>query len=112
MKNPKLIYAVVIVVVVGAVLGIWSMFGGENNANFPEGTDWLCMNKSCGNQFKLTMEQLGQHHKQNYGKPVPCPKCGQRAERAQVCPSCNKVFVQMRGMPVCPHCRKPLPPPA
>ena len=111
--KQNLIYGAVIVVVVGAALTLWMMFGGKNNANFPEGTDWLCMNQACGNHFKLTMEQLGEHHRQNYGQPVKCPKCGTGiAERAQVCPSCQKLFVQVRGSPVCPHCRKPLPPPA
>ena len=106
--KQKLIYGAVIVVAVAGFLTVWSMIGGENNANFPEGTDWLCLNKACGNHFKLTMEQLGEHHKKNYGQPVKCPKCGQGADRAEVCRSCGKVFVQMRGMTHCPFCRKPL----
>ena len=109
--KQKLIYAGVIIVAVVAVLAIASMFRGSNNTNFPEGTDWLCMNKGCGNHFKMTIAQLGQHHREQYGQPVKCTKCGQVAERAQVCPECKKVFVQVRGMPFCPHCRKPLPPP-
>ena len=111
MNKQKLIYAAVIVVAVGAALAVWAMWPRANNANFPEGTDWQCLNTSCGNHFKLTMAQLGEHHQKNYGQPVKCPKCGQVAERAEVCPNCKKVFIQVRGMPVCPHCRKPLPPP-
>ena len=107
-KQQKLMYGAVIVVVVGVVLAILSMRRPANNANFPEGTDWLCLNPACQNHFKLTMKELGEHHKQHYGQPVKCPKCGQRADRADVCKSCGKVFVQMRGMTNCPFCRKPL----
>lgn len=111
--KQKLIYGSVIIVVVGAVLAIWGTRRPANNANFPEGTDWLCLNRSCNTHFKLTMKELGEHHKANYGQPIKCPKCAQRADRAEVCKSCGKVFVQMRGMQGCPYCGKPLvPPPA
>jgi hypothetical protein len=111
-KKQKLTYGAVIVVIVGAVLTVWAMRGQPNNANFPEGTDWLCLNPACKNHFKLTMHELGEHHRLHYGQPVPCPKCGQRADRAEVCKSCGKVFQQMRGMTNCPYCGKPLAPPA
>ena len=110
--KQKLIYGAVIIVVVGTVLAIWGTRSSPNNANFPEGTDWLCLNQSCNNHFKLTIQELGEHHKANYGQPVKCPKCGQRADRADVCKSCGKVYIQMRGMQACPFCGKPLAPPA
>jgi len=107
-KQQKLIYGSVIVVVVGAVLAVVAMRRSPNNANFPEGTDWLCLNPACKNHFKLTMHELGEHHRLHYGQPVTCPKCGQRAFRAEVCKSCGKVFQQMPQMTNCPYCGKPL----
>ena len=107
-KQQKLIYGSVIVVVVGAVLGVVAMRHPPNNANFPGGTDWLCLNPACKNHFKLTMHELGEHHRLHYGQPVTCPKCGQRAFRAEVCKSCGKVFQQMPQMTNCPYCGKPL----
>jgi hypothetical protein len=107
-KQQKLVYGAVIVVAVGVVLAVAALRRPANNANFPEGTDWLCLNADCKNHFKLTMKELGEHHKQHYGQPVKCPKCGQRADRADHCKSCSKVFVQMRGMTYCPYCQKPL----
>jgi predicted RNA-binding Zn-ribbon protein involved in translation (DUF1610 family) len=112
-QKQKLIYAAVITVVVGAVLAIWGFRRPPNNANFPEGTDWLCTNRTCNNHFNLTMKDLGQFYKTHYGQRPKCPKCGSEAIRATVCPSCHKVFPQARDMFACPYCGKPLfsPPP-
>ena len=104
--KQKLIYGAVIVVVVAAVLGVWSMRGSPNNANFPQGTDWLCTNSACGNHYKMTVAELGEHHKKNYGQRPACPKCGKPAVRAEVCGHCGKVYPQNRGMQVCPYCGK------
>ena len=110
--KKKLIYAGSIAAVVLAAVVVWSTLGGENNTNFPEGTDWLCTNKGCATHFKMTIAELGEHHKQNYGKPVPCPECKQVAQRASVCGECKTVFIQVRGLPFCPKCKKPLAPSA
>jgi hypothetical protein len=105
MKN-KLVYAVVIgVALVGAVV-VWAMWRPANNPNFPQGTDWLCTNQACQNHFKLTMKELGDHHKAHYGQRPKCPKCGKDAVRAEVCAHCGKVYMQARGAQICPYCRK------
>ncbi len=79
---------------------------GDNNANFPEGTLWLCGDAACGHSFNLTMKELGQHHEKHYGEPVPCAKCNKPAARANLCPHCKQVSVQERGGGACPKCGK------
>jgi hypothetical protein len=105
--KQKLIYGGIVAAAVGVAVLVWAMWRPENNANFPEGTDWVCTNKTCGNHFKLTMKELGEHHKAHYGQLPKCPKCGKDAVRASVCSSCGKVFPQGRGMAACPYCGKP-----
>ena len=110
--NQKAIYGIIIAVaVVGAVV-VWAMWSPANNENFPEGTDWLCLNKACGNHFKMSIREVAEHHKAHYGQPMKCPKCGQEAERAVKCAHCAKVYVQGRGASFCPFCKKEQPPPA
>jgi rRNA maturation endonuclease Nob1 len=108
MKKQHVIYGAVVLVVVGAALTVAALWRGPNNANFPEGTDWLCTNQGCGNHFKLTMKQLGEHYKAHYGQLPKCPKCGHDAVRAWQCANCGKVFPQTRGIDACPYCGKPL----
>jgi endogenous inhibitor of DNA gyrase (YacG/DUF329 family) len=110
--QQKLIYGGIIVGVVAVAIVIWAMWTPANNANFPQGTDWLCLNKSCANHFNLTIKQVSDHHKAHYGQPMKCPKCGNEAERAVKCAHCAKVYMQMRGASTCPFCRKQQPPPA
>jgi hypothetical protein len=105
MKKQHLVYASVVVVVVAAVL-VMAMRRGPNNENFPEGTDWLCLDPTCNTHFRLTMKELGEHYKQHYGKRPLCPKCGKEAVRAEVCGHCGKVYPQARGVQICPYCRK------
>jgi hypothetical protein len=108
--KQKLTYAGVIAVVVVVALAVYAMWRPANNANFPEGTDWICTNQACKTTFKLTMKQLGEHHKAHYGEPVPCPKCGQRAIRADKCAFCGKIYPQIQGNNFCPYCKKEQPP--
>lgn len=109
--KQKLIYAGVIVAVVGATLLVWSMWSTPNNANFPEGTAWLCTDNKCGNHFKMTVKELAEYTRANYGQPVKCPKCQKVAVGAIECAHCGKVYHQMRGSNICPYCNKPQPPP-
>jgi hypothetical protein len=102
--------AIVLVAAVTAVVA-WN-WRPANNANFPDGTFWICQNDSCHHEFVLTMEQLSEHHKLHYGQPIPCPKCGQAgAIRALRCPSCGKFYPQPRDPMPCPFCGKMPPKP-
>jgi hypothetical protein len=104
--KDKLIYAVIVIVAVGLAAVGWMMWSPANNENFPEGTDWVCLEKNCGQHFKLTMSELGDHYKKNYGQRPKCPKCGKEAFRAEKCGHCGKVYPQSRGVQVCPYCKK------
>lgn len=104
--KQKLIYAGAIVGAVVLALAVWVMWRPANNANFPEGTDWLCVDPACKTHFKMTMKQLGEHYKENYGKRPLCPKCSKESVRAEVCGHCGKVYAASQGPNYCPYCRK------
>jgi len=74
--------------------------------NFPEGTWWICTNKDCKHEFNLTIQQVSDHHKSNYGQPIPCPKCKSRALRGDKCLHCGKPFMARMTDIKCPHCGK------
>ena len=110
MKLPRrevLVGAVVALVVAAAAWVLWNA-RPANNANFPDGLQYLCTSRACGHAFTLTMTQLSDHQKKHYGEPVKCTKCGAEARRADRCPSCAKVFTVERNQSACPHCKKPL----
>lgn len=96
------------VLIVGAIL-IYTSGGsehGENNANFPDGTFWICSSPSCKHEFNLSMQALSDHHKAHRGEPIPCPKCNSDSTRANRCPHCEKYSVLQRDSTVCPHCKQ------
>ena len=106
--NKNLVKGIVVAsVVLVAVVG-WMLYSPANNENFPEGTDWLCMNPSCKTDFNMSVKQLAQYNKDHIGEPIKCPKCATPAARAERCQHCRKVFpispndAQHR----CPFCGK------
>ena len=105
--RDKLKYIAVPLVVVGLGVLVWSMWPEENNPNFPEGTDWVCVNKSEPHHFNLSIDELAEHTEKHYGERPKCPKCGQDAFRAEKCVHCGKAFLPGRGESVCPFCKKP-----
>jgi hypothetical protein len=111
MKQKLLTVAVLVggaALIFGIVAYWWR--GPANNANFPEGTYWVCTNTACKTEFHLTVAELGAWHKAHYGERVQCPKCHHEAERSIKCPSCGAVTKLTRdASPVCPACKKPLP---
>ena len=110
MKNKKFVYGFVVAAVVVAVLVGWSQFGSPNNSNFPEGTDWLCEDPRCGTHFKMTMAELGEFNRKNFGQRVKCPKDGKPALRAEKCRHCEKWHPQPHEGYRCPFCGKDNPP--
>jgi rRNA maturation protein Nop10 len=96
--------AIAAVVIIAGV--VYWFYRPANNANMPRGTWWICSNNSCKTEFSLSMSQLSDHHEKHYGQPVPCPKCGSAAVKADKCPSCGKVFVMQRDSTKCPACGK------
>jgi len=98
-----------VAVVVGVLLvGMiaWASFRRpSNNANFPEGTWWLCKN---GHSFTMTIKQLGEWNKAHYGQSPQCPTCKAEAERAEKCPHCGTVSPAQRNSTTCPKCGQPL----
>lgn len=89
------------------VAAYFALRPSHNDANFPQGTWWLC--KSCGAAFPMTMKQLSDHNQQHYGEPIPCPKCGKTdTVRAQKCPKCGKVYELTRNTQKCPACGAPV----
>jgi len=112
LDKDKLVMAAVIAVVVGGISLGWYCYRPVNNADFPDGTFWLCSNPKCNAETVLTMKQLGDHHAKHYGQPIPCPKCGAELLRADRCPDCKKLYPQQRNIaPLCPYCKKPPSPP-
>jgi hypothetical protein len=104
--NQKLVYAIVVVAAVGLAVGVWWFWDSPNNANFPQGTHWMCMDRACGGQATLTMKQLGQHNKEHFGKRPFCPKCKKETMRADVCRHCGKWYPQAPDSYVCPFCKQ------
>ena len=106
--NKNLVKGIVIAsVVLVAVLGWW-LYRPANDANFPEGTDWLCMNPSCHTSFNLSMKQLAAYNADHIGEPIKCPKCGTASIRAEKCQHCGKYFPMPRDAEHrCPFCGKP-----
>jgi hypothetical protein len=112
MNRQRIILLTAALLVVAAVaLAAWR-WRPANNDNFPDGTFWICRNPQCHAEFVLSMKQLGEHHRQHYGQPVPCPQCGKTdTTRAERCPNCKKFYPMQRDLLPCPHCQhKPAPP--
>ena len=106
--GPKAIGVIVglVAVVVGVVLWL-ALKPAANNANFPDGTWWVCPN---GHNFQMSVAALAAHHKDHRGEPVPCPTCNAPSDRADKCPHCGSVFKMIRNQDTCPVCKKPLTP--
>jgi hypothetical protein len=105
MQKNLVLGGIVVGVVVIAVVG-WAMWSPSNNANFPEGTLWICTDRACGSDHTLTTKQLSDHYKANYGQLPKCPKCTKETMRAERCGHCSKVYPQARGVQICPYCKK------
>ncbi|MBC7771403.1 MAG: hypothetical protein H7210_02795 [Pyrinomonadaceae bacterium] len=90
----------------------WSRSGesyGDNNANFPDGIARICADEACKHVFGMTMEEVGEHHKNHYGEPIPCAKCGKTPTHPAVkCKHCKVVSIQEASTMNCPSCQKPL----
>jgi ribosomal protein L32 len=104
--QKNLVLGGIVVAVVAAAVVVWAMWTPANNANFPEGTLWMCTDRACGSHHNLSTKQLGEHYKANYGQLPKCPKCGKESVRAEKCDHCGKVYPQGRGVQVCPYCKK------
>jgi hypothetical protein len=111
MKERLPFLAVLVLGVLGiAALLYFTLRSPENNENFPEGTWWVCTNKSTPHEFTLSMKELGAWHKDHYGEAVKCPTCGQAALRASKCKNCGAVSAWTRESTVCPKCKTPIAP--
>ena len=61
---------------------------GANNANFPNGTEWRCLNPECGKVFRMSIKELGNHHATRWGEPTAMARsrpdwmCGSAATRS------------------------------
>ena len=105
----NLMFGAVVVIIIAVVLIYAQARGPANNANFPEGLQYVCTDPGCGNAFTMTTREFGQHNEKHYGQPVPCPKCEKTTTaRAERCPHCGHVHKAQRGMAPCPQCGKDL----
>jgi hypothetical protein len=111
-KKEIILSAVVAVLLVVAAVAMFRR--PANNENFPEGTWWICTKADCKHTFNLSIKEIGKHHQEHYGEPIPCPKCKSPAVRADKCPHCGNVFAAERNLLKCPKCGKDLtaPPPS
>jgi len=108
--KQKAIVIVIVIASAAAAVGAWALWGGsDNNAAFPEGTLWLCADKSCHTNFRMTMDELNAFYKERKGDPIPCKKCGKPSVRAAQCPSCQHVFSQATSSTNCPKCKATVP---
>jgi hypothetical protein len=109
MKDKLPFLAVLVLGMAGiAAILYFSLRSPDNNENFPDGTWWVCTNKSTPHEFSLTTKEVGAWHKDHYGEPVKCPTCSQPADRASKCKSCGAVSVWKRESASCPKCKAPL----
>jgi hypothetical protein len=104
--NPKLMYGIVVMAALGVAVLVWSLWDSPNNANFPEGTTWMCVDPACGGQATLTLKQLGEHNQKHFGKRPFCPKCTKEMIRADVCRHCGKWYPSVRDNKFCPFCKQ------
>ena len=105
--NKTLVKGIVIGAAVLVAVLVWSLYRPANDANFPEGTDWLCTNPTCRTAFNLSMKQLADYNEKHLGQPMKCPKCGTQAVRGERCLHCGKVFPMPHDMAHrCPFCGK------
>ena len=95
--NKNVIKGIVVAAAVLVAVVAWMLYSPANNANFPDGTDWLCLNPKCNTTTTLSIKQLAQYNEDHVGEPVKCPKCGTGAVRAEKCSHCAKSF------PMSPH---------
>ena len=105
--NKNLVKGIVIGGVVLVAVLVWMLYSPANNANFPNGTEWVCQNPTCKNGFNLSINQLAQYNAEHRGEPIKCPKCGSPAVRAEKCVNCGKYFPAAPGSDHrCPFCGK------
>lgn len=105
--NKNLVKGIIVAAVVVVAIAGWWLYSPANNANFPEGTEWLCESPSCKTAFNLSVKQLGEYSAKHPGDPIKCPKCNTRAIRAEKCQHCGKHFPMPRdAQHRCPHCGK------
>jgi DNA-directed RNA polymerase subunit RPC12/RpoP len=105
--NKKLVQGIVVGAVVLVAGLAWLLYSPANNANFPGGTDWMCLNPKCQTNFNLSIKDLAQYSKDHVGEPVKCPKCATEAIRAEKCQHCGKYFPMPRdAQHRCPYCGK------
>lgn len=110
--NKNVVKGIVIGAVVLVAVLAWALYRPANNANFPEGTDWLCQNPQCATSFNLTVKQLAQYNQEHAGEPIKCPKCSTTSIRGERCQHCGKVFPMPRDAAHrCPYCGKDNAPP-
>lgn len=105
MSQRTILGGVVIVVVVG-VLGWAVLHHPSNNAQFPNGTWWLC---DKGHSFQKTTKELSDFYAAHYGQRLPCPVCGSdQTIRAFKCPQCGTVY-PAHSARKCPKCGAAVP---
>jgi len=72
---------IVAVVVLAVTIGWWYFGNSDAGVEGSAITAWKCTKPECGQTFHLTVKQLSDFYKVHYGEPLPCPKCGSRAQR-------------------------------
>ncbi|MDB5291035.1 MAG: hypothetical protein JWL69_2276 [Phycisphaerales bacterium] len=104
MNRDRLFLAAGAAVVIGVAIVVAGRWRPANNANFPNGTWWICQNPACKAEFSMSSKELGEWHAKHYGDPLPCPKCGQtNVIRAEKCEKCGRVY-PAQGAVACPNC--------
>ncbi len=107
----KLLVALLGLACAAVLLARWATQDRGQDADFPEGTFWVCTSPQCQHEFNLSLDEVAAFYTENPDSEMPCPKCGQPAVRAKRCPFCERSFPRVRGSgPVtCPHCNRQLP---
>ena len=110
--NKNVVKGIIIGSAVLVAVLAWWLYSPANNANFPDGTDWVCQSPTCKTGFTMTVKELAQYSKDRPGDPIKCPKCDTQAFRAEKCQHCGKYFPMVREGPHrCPFCGKDNAPP-
>lgn len=109
-RTRQITVLVVFVALLAATALQWQRWRSTTrNADFPDGSLWVCTDPKCAAEVVKTVREVGQFFQDHPDGQLNCPKCQAPLARAQRCPHCQHLYVSQRPpLRACPHCQQPL----